>query len=95
MRSIVFAVAVSAALTFAANANASEALAKSSGCLNCHNVDASKKVGPGFKDIAAKNKGNAEAEAKMVAALTSGKGHPAVKVSEADAKTLVKYVLAQ
>ena len=33
---------------------ASEAMAKADGCLNCHAID-SKKVGPSFKDVAAKN----------------------------------------
>ena len=39
-------------LCMAGGANAQEALAKSSGCLNCHAVD-SKKIGPGFKDVEA------------------------------------------
>ena len=43
-------------LAFASGAAAQEALAKSSGCLNCHAVD-TKKVGPSFKDVAAKYKG--------------------------------------
>ena len=47
-----------------------------------------------FKDIAAKNKGKADAEAKIVAALDSGQGHPKVKSAGADNKTLVKWILA-
>ncbi len=46
-------------------AHAQEALAKSSGCLNCHAVD-TKKMGPAFKDVAAKYKGKADAEAMLV-----------------------------
>jgi cytochrome c len=65
---------------------ASEAMAKADGCLNCHAVD-SKKVGPAFKDVAAKY--------TLVAKLTSGKGHPATKASPADVKTIVQWVLAQ
>lgn len=72
---------------------AQEDLAKSSGCLNCHATDA-KKVGPSFKEIAAKYKGKADAEAMLVSKLKDGKGHPAVKASEADDKALVKWVLA-
>ena len=49
-------------------ANAQEALAKSSGCMNCHAMD-TKKMGPSFKDIAAKYKGKADAEATIVANL--------------------------
>jgi cytochrome c len=77
----------------AGNANAQEALAKSSGCLNCHAVD-SKKMGPSFKDVAAKYKGKADAEATLAAKLTKGEGHPAVKSSADDTKSLVKWVLS-
>ena len=93
MKAIVIAATV--AVGFAGGlAQASPELAKSSGCLNCHAVD-TKKVGPSFKDIAAKNKGNADAEAKIVSELTTAKGHPAVKASPDDVKSLVKWVLSQ
>ncbi len=62
--------------------------------MNCHAVD-TKKVGPAFKDVAAKYKGNADAEAKIVTELTTAKGHPAVKASPDDVKSLVKWVLSQ
>jgi len=78
----------------AGTALANEELAKKNGCTNCHAVDA-KKVGPSFKDIAAKNKGNADAEKTITAKLKEGKGHPAVKASDADLGTMVKFVLAQ
>jgi len=74
-------------------ANASEALAKSSGCLTCHAAD-TKKVGPSFKETAAKFKGKADAEASLVAKLKAGTGHPAAKASEEDLKTVVKWILA-
>lgn len=74
-------------------AHASEALAKGNGCLNCHAVDA-KKIGPSFKDIAAKYKGKADAEATVTAKLAAGKEHPAVKAKPDDLKALVKWVLA-
>ena len=51
--------------------------------------------GPAYKDVAKKYKGNATAEADLVAKLKSGKGHPAVKTSDEDTKTLVKWVLSQ
>ena len=92
MKSLVLIAACSMAL-FAAPALAQEDLAKSAGCLNCHAVDA-KKAGPSFKEIAAKYKGKADAEATLVAKLKDGKGHPAVKASEADLKGIVKWVLA-
>ena len=87
-------VAVTAVAALASGAAvAQEALAKSSGCMNCHAVD-TKKMGPSFKDVAAKYKGKADAEATLVAKLTSGKGHPEVKASPDDAKSLVKWILA-
>ncbi len=73
---------------------ASEAMAKADGCLNCHAID-TKKVGPAFKDVAAKYKGKADAEDMLVAKITSGKGHPATKASPADAKAIVHWVLSQ
>lgn len=85
-------VAASFALAAAGAANAQEALAKSSGCLNCHAVDA-KKIGPSFKEVAAKYKGKPDAEATLVAKITGGKDHPAVKASLDDVKGLVKWVL--
>ena len=93
MKSLVLIAACSMAL-FAAPALAQEDLAKSAGCLNCHAVDA-KKAGPSFKDIAAKYKGKADAEATLSAKLKEGKGHPATKASENDLKGIIKWVLSQ
>ena len=92
MKLITVTVAI-AALTMAGATSAQEALAKSSGCLNCHAVD-TKKVGPAFKDVAAKYKGKADAEATLGAKITAGKEHPAVKASADDVKSLVKWVLS-
>jgi cytochrome c len=94
MRRIAMAVTASIALAAAGAAGAQEALAKSSGCLNCHAVD-TKKMGPAFKDVAAKYKGQADAEATLVAKVSGGKGHPAVKASGDDVKSLIKWVLSQ
>ena len=93
MRSIVIAAVVAVGMAAAGTANAQEALAKSSGCLNCHDV-ATKKMGPAFKDVAAKNKGKADAEAKIVAKLAAGKDHPEVKAKGDDLKGIVKWVLS-
>ena len=94
MKLIALAAVASIALAAAGAANAQEALAKSDGCLNCHDVSA-KKVGPSFKDVAAKYKGKADAEAMLVTKLTEGKGHPATKAKPEDVKSLVKWVLSQ
>ena len=94
MKRILLAAAVSIALAGASGvANAQEALAKSSGCMTCHDV-ATKKAGPAFKEIAAKYKGQADAAATLETKLTGAKGHPAVKASADDVKSLVKWVLA-
>jgi cytochrome c len=94
MKSLMFAVLAAVGLGAAGVAQASAELAQKSGCMTCHAVD-TKKMGPSFKDIAAKYKGNASAEADLVTKLKSGKGHPAVKTSDDDTKTLVKWVLSQ
>ena len=69
------------------------ALMKSGGCTSCHDVGA-KKVGPAFKDVAAKYKDDAKAEEKITAML-EGKGekkHPTTKASDADKAALAKWV---
>jgi len=94
MKALIVAVATTAGLMATGVANASADLATKAGCMNCHAVD-TKKMGPAFKDVAAKNKGNASAAADITAKLQSGKGHPAVKASDDDLKAIVTWVLAQ
>lgn len=94
MKSLMFAVLAAVGMSAAGVAQANAELAQKSGCMNCHAID-TKKMGPAYKDVAKKYKGNATAEADLVAKLKSGKGHPAVKTSDEDTKTLVKWVLAQ
>lgn len=94
MKSVVMIVVASIGLAASGAANASEALAKSSGCLTCHNVEGAKKMGASFKDISTNNKGKADAEAAILAKIGSGKGHPAVKASADDQKALVKWILS-
>lgn len=67
---------------------------KAKGCLGCHDI-AKKKVGPAYKDVAAKYKGDASAEGKLIAKIKEGKTHPKVAASDADLKAAVGYVLAQ
>ena len=88
--------------SYAVDMAAGQALAQKSGCLACHSV-AAKIVGPGFKEVAAKYKGNKKAEAMLVEKVTKGgKGvwgqvamPPNAAVKPADVTTLVKWVLAQ
>ncbi len=75
-------------------------LAQKEGCLGCHTVD-KKLVGPAWKDVAARYKGDAGAEAKLLKKVREGgKGNwgeivqpPNTTTSDADLKTLVKFVL--
>lgn len=77
-------------------------VAQQSGCLVCHAIGG-KVVGPAWKDVAAKYRGDAGAEAKLIAAVSKGgKGvwgsmaMPAnsPRVSDANIKSLVRFVLS-
>ena len=95
MKTILMTMTAAAAFAVSGAAFAqADALMKANGCMNCHDISA-KKVGPSFKDISAKFKGKADAEKMLVAQLKDGKGHPAIKASEADITTMVKFVLSQ
>lgn len=93
------AAALVAGLAIAAPAKADEALAKKHNCLACHQVD-KKTVGPAYKDIAKKYKGQnvaAQLEAKV---KKGGQGvwgpvpmPPNAAVPEADIKKLVDWIL--
>jgi len=66
---------------------------KAKGCTNCHEAD-KKKVGPSFKDIAAKHKDAKGAEDTLVAKLKEGKGHPKAAASDAELKAAVGHILS-
>ena len=70
-----------------------EDVLKTKGCLGCHDMD-KKKVGPAFKDAAAKNKGNKDAAGAMLAKMKDGKGHPKVAASDAELNAAVKEILS-
>ncbi|MDH4394877.1 MAG: c-type cytochrome [Limnobacter sp.] len=81
-------------------ASADEGLAKSKACLACHQID-KKVVGPAFKDVSAKYKGNAGAAAMLATKIKGGgKGvwgpvpMPAQNVTDEEAAKLAKWVLA-
>ena len=77
-----------------ASAQSGEALLSAKGCLGCHDMNAAK-VGPAFKDIAARYKADKGAESRLVAALKEGKGHPVkAEASDAELKAMLKVVLA-
>jgi cytochrome c len=96
----VLAVAPASAL----DADAAQTLARQSGCFKCHSVD-KHKDGPAYRDVAAKYKGNAEAEAKLIHHITSGErvkfpdgheeDHKIVKSKDpAEIKNLVDWILS-
>ena len=102
MKTLVTCLFVSAGLLASAgNALAQEALAKKYNCLACHAVD-KKSIGPSYQDVAAKYKGDAGAEAKLVAKVKNGgvgtwgqiPMPPNASVPDADIKALVKWVLS-
>lgn len=77
-----------------------KALLKKNNCFACHSID-KKQVGPGFKDVAAKYRGQAEAEAALIAKVTKGgKGvwgsmsMPPQSAKPEDVDAMVKYVLS-
>ncbi|MDX2219166.1 MAG: c-type cytochrome [Burkholderiales bacterium] len=92
---------LAAGLVAAGSASANEELAKKSACTACHAID-KKLVGPSYKDVAAKYKGQKDAEAKLIEKVKKGgvgvwgqvpmPANAAVK--DEDIKTLVKWVLA-
>lgn len=93
-------VGVAQAQAPAPGAEAAMALAKKSGCLACHGLEA-KMVGPAWKEVGKKYAGDAEAEARLVTKVRKGgKGvwgevpmPPNVTVKEADVRALVQFVL--
>ncbi len=99
-RSLLLSVALMACASTSAFAQAD--LAKAKNCMACHAV-ANKLVGPSYKDVAAKYEGQKGAEDKLVQKVMKGGAGtwgpvpmPAnPQVSEAEARSLVKWVLTQ
>jgi cytochrome c len=89
MKAILIAVAVAGVLA-GGIVQAQDATKK---CMGCHDME-KKKVGPAFKDAAAKNKGNKDAAGAIVAKMKDGKGHPKVAGSDAELKAAVDAALS-
>jgi len=89
------------AVAFAGPALANLDLAKKNNCMACHAVD-KKVVGPAYQDVSKKYAGQKDAEATLIKSIkTGGSGKwgaipmpPQAALSDADAKTLAKWVLA-
>ncbi|MFA5241792.1 MAG: c-type cytochrome [Sulfuricella sp.] len=107
MKATWLGMAAAAAVLVSGYANAADeaammALAQKSACMSCHGVD-KKIVGPAYKDVAAKYKGDKAASAKLAAKVKAGgKGvwgeipmPPNAAVKEADIKALVDWILTR
>jgi cytochrome c len=101
MKAVYVAMMAVAGIVMAGQAQADEALAKSKNCMSCHAID-KKLVGPAYKDVAAKYKGDAKAPAMLAEKIKAGgKGvwgqipMPPNNVTPEEAAKLAAWVLAQ
>ena len=87
-------IAVFQSVASAADAKLAEGELKEHGCLNCHAMD-TKKVGPAYKDVAAKYKGKKVEEA--MAGMKSKPVHKAAltKTNDESLKVMLEYVLTK
>ena len=89
-------------VTAGARASDTEAM-KKAGCLACHSDD-KKLVGPAYKEVAKKYAGQPDAVAKLTEKVRKGGSgvwgpvpmspHPVSKLSDADLKVAVEYILS-
>jgi cytochrome c len=104
MKKLVSALAiggVAALVAVPAAAQNVDELLKKHACLSCHAVD-KKLVGPSYKDVAAKYRGQAGAEQSLAAKVKKGGQGvwgqipmpPNPNVPDADLNAMVKYVLS-
>jgi cytochrome c len=101
MKTVFIATIAAAGIVLAGQVQADEALAKAKNCMACHAID-KKLVGPAYKDVAAKYKGDAGAAATLAAKVKAGgKGvwgpvpMPPNNVTPEEAAKLVGWVLSQ
>jgi cytochrome c len=93
--------AASALVAGPALAQNPEDLLKANACTACHAID-KKLVGPGYKEVAAKYRGQKDAEAKLIDKVKKGGSGvwgqvpmpPNGHVKDADIAAMVKYILA-
>ena len=101
MKKLYVALMAAAGIVMAGQVHADEALAKAKNCMACHAID-KKLVGPAYKEVAAKYKGDKGAAAMLATKVKAGgKGvwgqvpMPPNNVTDDEAKKLVAWVLAQ
>jgi cytochrome c len=91
-----------ASLAVVLPAQAQDDLAKKHNCFACHTVD-KKVVGPSYKEVSAKYRGDKTAEVKLAEKVKKGgvgawgqiPMPPNATVPDADIKSLVKWILSQ
>jgi len=94
MKAALLIVAAAGALAAGAGfAQSGADVLKAKGCMNCHD-NQTKKVGPAYKDVAAKYKGDKGAASTLVAKIKEGKGHLKIDASDAELKAAVGTVLS-
>lgn len=101
MKRALIGMVAASALMLVGNVQANEELAKSSGCMNCHNVDA-KLVGPALKEVAAKYAGEDGAAEMLAGKIKNGSSGvwgqipmpPNPAVSDENALKLAEWVLS-
>jgi cytochrome c len=89
MKKLIVAVIATAGILFTGAASAQAELAQKN-CGSCHALD-TKKMGPSFKDAAAKFKGKKDTD--VAAAIKASKAHGSSKASDADLQAIGKWML--
>lgn len=88
-------------IMLAGNAMANQDLARAKNCFSCHTTT-TKLIGPGYREVASRYAGQAGAEEKLVQKVLRGGtgvwGQTPMpsnnQVTEAEARTLVKWILS-
>lgn len=103
LRKVFLPLAIATCAISSAYAADGEAIVKKSGCLACHDVE-KKKMGPPYKEVAAKYHGDAGAPAKLAKKVREGGSgtwgnvpmmpNPADKISDADLAAAIEWILS-
>lgn len=102
---LAFAGLVASSSALAIDAAAAEAMVRQNGCFKCHSIE-KKKDGPPYKEVAAKYKGKAGAEERLVTHITTGEkakfpdgheeDHKIIKTKDMnEVKNVVQWILSQ
>lgn len=102
-RTIATALAIGLSFCFGCSAYANEELMRRSGCTGCHDIN-EKLIGPAYKDVAKKYRGDPGALAYLLHKVREGgegvwgdmpmPPNETAKISDADLETLVQWILS-